>query len=63
MGDVVHVVLNGTAASKDLPGNDLRRTPGINFEGDALSGGRIRVKVAWLHGYAVVTTHRMREQR
>jgi hypothetical protein len=55
--DVLRVVLVGVAVSKDIPGNALRRQPGINFEGEIPDGRNIRVKVSWDQGYAVITVH------
>ena len=55
--DVLEVILVGTPGSKDLPGNTLNRLPGINFEHRIQDGRFVRVKVAWLDGYWVVTVH------
>ena len=56
-GDVISVILNQPAVSKDLPNNNLDRKPGLNFQGKAPSRIEIRVKVTWLAGYVVATTH------
>lgn len=55
--DIRHVILYGSAASKDSPSNPNGRKPGINFEGETDNNQLIRVKVTWRKGYAVVTVH------
>ena len=55
--DVFETLLVGTATSKDLPGNLKKRVPGINFEHKIADGRRIRLKVAWLDNYLVITVH------
>jgi hypothetical protein len=55
--DVLRVVLDGIPVSKDLPGNVLNRKPGINYEGVIPDSRKIRVKVSWSWGYAVITVH------
>jgi hypothetical protein len=55
--EVLQAILVGTATLKDLPGNTLGRVPGVNFEHRLDDGRWIRVKVGWLSGYAVITTH------
>ncbi len=55
--EVLQTILVGTATIKDLPGNALGRVPGVNFEYQLDDGRWIRVKVGWLSGYAVITTH------
>ena len=54
---VLEAVLVGTAVSKDLPGNTLKRTPGINFEHKIPDGRWIRTKVAWVGKYLIITVH------
>lgn len=52
-------ILVGTAVSKDLPDNKKQRIPGINFEHKIKDGRWIRIKVAWLEGYAVITAYQI----
>jgi hypothetical protein len=59
--DVLEVILVGVASSKDLPGNAQARLPGINFEHRIQDGRNVRVKVAWLDGYWVITVHTIPE--
>ncbi len=57
--ELLEAVLVGVAVSKDLPENDLQRVPGINFE-HQISGHRwIRVKVAWIDRYAIITVYKI----
>lgn len=44
--------------SKDLPGNSLRRAPGLDFDRFLNSGG-VRVKVGWRGEYMVITAMRL----
>ncbi len=53
---VVSVILNGTAISKDMPDHKTRE-PGINFEGRSGGKRRLRAKVSWQDGYYIVTVH------
>jgi hypothetical protein len=55
--DVLEAILVGTPTSKDLPDNPLDRIPGINFSHHIRDGRSVRVKVAWLNGYWVITVH------
>jgi hypothetical protein len=55
--ELLEALLVGTPVSKDLPGNTLKRTAGINFEHQVRDQRWIRVKVAWVKGYAVITAH------
>lgn len=52
-------ILVGTPVSKDLPDNKLNRIPGINYEHKIKDGRWIRIKVAWLEGYAVITVYQI----
>jgi hypothetical protein len=55
---LLETILVGTPVSKDLPDNSLARVAGINYE--HLADGRwIRVKVAWLEEYAVITVYKI----
>jgi hypothetical protein len=54
---VFEAILVGTAVGKDLPGNALKRVPGINFEHKMNDGRWIRLKVAWIDNYLVITVH------
>ena len=53
--DVLDAIGNYDEVSKDLPGNPLRRAPGINFDTHR-STLTIRVKVGWRERYYVVIT-------
>ena len=55
--ELLEAILIGTAVSKDLPSNSLNRFSGINFEHQIRDGRWIRVKVAWVNNYAVITAH------
>ena len=55
--ELLEAVLVGIPVSKDLPGNTLNRTPGINFEHRVRDQRWIRVKIAWIKGYAVITAY------
>jgi hypothetical protein len=55
--DIFETLLVGTATRKDLPRNPLRRVPGINFEHKIADGRWVRVKVAWIDEYLVITVH------
>ena len=55
--ELLEAVLIGTPASKDLPNNQLDRIPGINYEHRIKDGRWIRVKVAWIEEYAVITVY------
>ncbi len=52
-------ILVGIPVSKDLPDNKLNRIPGINYEHKIKDGRWIRIKVAWLEGYAVITVYQI----
>ena len=54
---LLETILVGRPVSKDLPGNDKKRVPGINFEHQMDDGRWIRVKVAWVDGYFIITVH------
>ncbi len=54
---LLEAVLIGVAVSKDLPDNQLQRIPGINFEHRIKDGRWIRVKVAWINNYAIITVY------
>ena len=54
---VLEAILIGTAVGKDLPGNPLKRIPGINFEHKIADGRWIRTKVAWVGKYLIITVH------
>ena len=52
-------ILVGTPVSKDLPNNKLNRIPEINLDHKIKDGRWIRIKVAWLEGYAVITVYQI----
>jgi hypothetical protein len=54
---IFEAILVGSAVSKDLPGNDKSRIPGINFENRMNDGRWIRTKVAWIDNYLIITVH------
>jgi hypothetical protein len=54
---MLEAVLVGRPVSKDLPANDKNRVPGINFEYEMKDRRWIRVKVAWVDGYFIITVH------
>jgi hypothetical protein len=54
---LLEAILVGRPTSKDLPGNQFGRVPGINFEHVLDDGRWYRVKAAWDKGYIVITTH------
>lgn len=54
---MLEAILVGTATSKDLPNNALKRIPGINFERQLDDKRWIRTKVAWFDGLILVTVH------
>jgi hypothetical protein len=56
---LLETVLVGTPVSKDLPDNSLGRVAGINYEHKIADGRWIRVKVAWLEEYAVITVYKI----
>jgi hypothetical protein len=53
---ILGVILNGIAISKDSPSNKSR-IAGINFEGRSGGKRKLRAKVSWSEGYYVVTVH------
>jgi hypothetical protein len=55
--ELLKAVLVGVPISKDLPNNGLNRKPGINYEHRLEDGRWIRVKVAWIGQYAVITVY------
>jgi hypothetical protein len=55
--ELLEAILVGAAVSKDLPENTQDRIPGINFEHRTGDGRWIRVKVAHIDGYFVITAH------
>jgi hypothetical protein len=55
--DLLAAVLVGTPVSKDLPDNVLKRVAGINFVHRLHDGRWIRVKVAFLGNYAIITAY------
>jgi hypothetical protein len=54
---LLEAVLVGRPVSKDLPKNNLNRVAGINFEHQMDDKRWIRVKVAWVDGFFVITVH------
>jgi hypothetical protein len=56
---LLEAVLVGVPVSKDLPDNNLQRVPGINFEHRIKDGRWIRVKVAWIEEYAIITVYKI----
>ena len=56
---LLETILIGVAVSKDLPDNQLQRVPGINFEHCIKDGRWIRVKVAWINNYAIITVYKI----
>jgi hypothetical protein len=54
---LLEAVLVGRPVSKDLPKNSLNRVAGINFEHQMDDKRWIRVKVAWVDGFFVITVH------
>ena len=57
--DLLAAVLVGVAVSKDLPDNLLKRVAGINFEHRLHDGRWIRVKVAFINNYAIITAYKI----
>ncbi len=57
--ELLEAVLVGVPVSKDLPDNDLQRVPGINYEHRISDNRWIRVKVAWIDRYAVITVYKI----
>ncbi len=57
--ELLETILVGIPVSKDLPDNDLQRVPGINYEHRISDQRWIRVKVAWIDKYAIITVYKI----
>lgn len=55
--DLLAAILVGLPVNKDLPDNTLKRVAGINFEHRLYDGRWIRIKVAYLGNYAIITAY------
>jgi hypothetical protein len=57
--ELLEAVLVGVPVNKDLPDNNLQRVPGINYEHRISDNRWIRVKVAWIDRYAIITVYKI----
>jgi Domain of unknown function (DUF4258) len=57
--DLLAAILVGIPVSKDLPDNNLKRVAGINFEHRLHDKRWIRVKIAFINNYIIITAYQI----